>query len=216
MISFGPDSSLSPAKQNSVCLSCHNDEKRVAWSGSHHDNAELACASCHSIHTATDPILSKQQEAEVCTGCHTRQQADMNKRSSHPLKWQQMTCSDCHNSHGSLTDAGLNQPSINDTCFQCHAEKRGPLLWEHAPVSENCVSCHNPHGSVHENLLKARAPQLCQQCHANDGHAGKAHLGNTEFGAQVGNNAFSGGNSCLNCHSQVHGSNHPSGKLLQR
>ncbi|QYJ81218.1 DmsE family decaheme c-type cytochrome [Shewanella aegiceratis] len=216
MIAFGPDSTLSAEKQNSVCMSCHKDDKRMAWNGGHHDNADVACASCHSVHTDKDPVLSKNTEMEVCTSCHTKQKADMNKRSSHPMKWAQMVCSDCHNPHGTLSDSDLVKPSVNETCYSCHAEKRGPKLWEHAPVTENCVTCHNPHGSVNEGMLKTRAPQLCQQCHASDGHASNAYMGNTDQGSTVGGNAFTGGRSCLNCHNQIHGSNHPSGKLFQR
>ncbi|QQX78872.1 DmsE family decaheme c-type cytochrome [Shewanella sp. KX20019] len=216
MIAFGPDSTLIAEKQNSVCMSCHKDDKRMDWNGGHHDNADIACASCHSIHAAKDPVLSKNTELEVCTSCHTKQKADMNKRSSHPMKWAQMVCSDCHNPHGTMSDSDLVKPSVNDTCYSCHAEKRGPKLWEHAPVTENCVSCHNPHGSVNESMLKTRAPQLCQQCHASDGHASNAYMGNTGQGSSVGDNAFTGGRSCLNCHNQIHGSNHPSGKLFQR
>nr|WP_037469023.1 DmsE family decaheme c-type cytochrome [Shewanella marina] len=217
MIAFGPKSTLDAEMQNSVCMSCHMDDDRMNWDDSHHANADVACASCHQIHTAADPVMSKDTEVEVCTSCHTQQKADINKRSSHPLKWDQMVCSDCHNPHGSdSTDADLVKFDINQTCYSCHAEKRGPKLWEHAPVTENCVTCHNPHGSVNDAMLKARAPQLCQQCHASDGHASNPYFGNTNMGGQVNNNAFTGGRSCLNCHSQVHGSNHPSGKLLQR
>ncbi|MFQ6370463.1 DmsE family decaheme c-type cytochrome [Shewanella sp. YIC-542] len=216
MIAFGKSSTLSAEKQNSVCLSCHQDDKRMNWSDSHHDNADVACASCHTIHAAKDPVLSKTTEVAVCTSCHTKQKADMNKRSAHPLKWNQMTCTDCHNPHGTSSQSDLVKPSVNETCYSCHAEKRGPKLWEHAPVTENCVTCHNPHGTVNDAMLKTRAPQLCQQCHASDGHTSNAYMGNTGLGSTVNGNAFTGGKSCLNCHSQVHGSNHPSGKLLQR
>ncbi|MGS0729505.1 DmsE family decaheme c-type cytochrome, partial [Shewanella sp. 0m-11] len=153
MIAFGPDSTLSAEKQNSVCMSCHKDDKRMDWNGGHHDNADVACASCHSVHTAKDPVLSKNTEMEVCTSCHTQQKADMNKRSSHPMKWAQMVCSDCHNPHGTMSDSDLVKPNVNETCYSCHAEKRGPKLWEHAPVTEDCVTCHNPHGSVNEGML---------------------------------------------------------------
>ena len=68
-----------------------------------------------------------------------------------------MVCSDCHNPHGSVTEALLKKDSINDVCYTCHAEKRGPFLFEHAPVRENCDNCHNPHGSVNEFLLKGLA-----------------------------------------------------------
>lgn len=216
MITFGKGSTLAANKQNSVCMSCHQDDKRMDWYGGHHENADVACASCHNIHAKKDPVMSKMTEIAVCTSCHTKQKVDMHKRSSHPMDWSQMTCSDCHNPHGTATEADLIKPTLNDTCYSCHAEKRGPKLWEHAPVTENCATCHNPHGSVNDAMLKTRAPQLCQQCHANDGHASNAYLGNTSQGGNLGNNAFTGGRSCLNCHNQIHGSNHPSGKLLQR
>ncbi|RTR38135.1 DmsE family decaheme c-type cytochrome [Shewanella canadensis] len=209
MIAFGKDSKLSASAQNSVCQGCHNDPKQMAWHSSTHNLEEVACSDCHTLHSAKDPALDKLSVNDTCSSCHTKEKADMNKRSSHPLKWDQMTCIDCHSPHGSMSESALNKPTINDTCYSCHSEKRGPVLWEHAPVTENCVTCHNPHGSVNEGMLKSRAPQLCQQCHAPDGHASRAVQ-------EPGMDAFGGGKSCLNCHSKIHGSNHPSGSLLQR
>ncbi|MDD8060182.1 MULTISPECIES: DmsE family decaheme c-type cytochrome [Shewanella] len=209
MIQFGQGSKLSAQTQNTVCQGCHNDAKQMAWHNSTHNLEDIACADCHVVHAATDPALEKLTVNDTCTNCHTREKADMNKRSSHPMKWDQMTCIDCHSPHGSMTESALNKPSINDTCYSCHAEKRGPVLWEHAPVTENCITCHNPHGSVNESMLTHRAPQLCQQCHADDGHASRVVQ-------QPGVDAFGGGKSCLNCHSQIHGSNHPAGSTLQR
>jgi predicted CXXCH cytochrome family protein len=58
--------------------------------------------------------------------------------------------------------------TITETCYTCHAEKRGPFLWEHAPVVEDCTNCHSPHGSNVTPLLKTRAPMLCQTCHTSD------------------------------------------------
>ena len=59
----------------------------------------------------------------------------------------------------------LAQLTLNDNCYTCHAEKRGPFLWEHEPSSEDCGICHRPHGSLHPALLTSRPPLLCQQCH---------------------------------------------------
>ncbi|MFQ6371619.1 DmsE family decaheme c-type cytochrome [Shewanella sp. YIC-542] len=209
MIGFGRQSKLPAAAQNSVCQGCHKDAQQMNWHNSVHNLEEVACVDCHQIHTANDPMLNKLTVNDACSSCHRREKADMNKRSSHPLKWQQMTCIDCHAPHGSPNEATLKEASVNDTCYGCHAEKRGPFLWEHAPVTESCITCHNPHGSMNEDLLQLRAPQLCQQCHANDGHASRVV-------AEGGVDAFGGAESCLNCHSQIHGSNHPSGSLLQR
>ncbi|SHI15503.1 DmsE family decaheme c-type cytochrome [Ferrimonas marina] len=207
MIVFGDNAPLSAEKQNSVCMSCHQDDERMAWHNSTHNLEEVACASCHLVHVAQDPILDKRTEVETCTSCHTQQKADMNKRSTHPMQFGEMTCTSCHNPHGSMAEADLVSFSINDTCYACHAEKRGPFLWEHQPVSEDCTACHNPHGSVNEAMLDYRAPQLCLDCH--QGH-------NAD---RDGTTIHTGGQSCLNCHTQVHGSNHPdvrSGSKLMR
>lgn len=209
MITFGQDSKLSAQTQNTVCLGCHQNTTKAGWHNSLHNLEEIACASCHQVHAAKDPILDKQQVNQTCTSCHTREKADMSKRSSHPLKWAQMTCIDCHAPHGSSNESALKKNTVNDTCYSCHAEKRGPFLWEHAPVTENCSTCHNPHGSVNEALVKQRVPQLCQQCHADDGHASRVV-------SQPNTNAFGAGMGCLNCHSQIHGSNHPAGSNFSR
>ena len=66
---------------------------------------------------------------------------------------------------------------VNELCLQCHTEKRGPFLWEHAPVRENCLNCHNPHGSNHDKLLVAKQPYLCQRCHLNTRHPGSLYDG---------------------------------------
>jgi DmsE family decaheme c-type cytochrome len=109
----------------------------------------------------------------------------------------------------------LNKATVNQTCFTCHAEKRGPFLWEHAPAVEDCTLCHSAHGSPYQPLLKKSAPLLCQQCHQAAGHPSvprtTAGLGN---GAAPSGFLLAG--ACLNCHSQVHGSNHPSGVKLMR
>ena len=53
--------------------------------------------------------------------------------SSHmPIREGKITCSDCHNPHGSVTEKLIRQASVNEVCYTCHAEKRGPFLWEHA------------------------------------------------------------------------------------
>ena len=54
----------------------------------------------------------------------------------------------------------LKQRSTNSTCYACHADKRGPFLWEHPPVAEDCTACHRPHGSIHPGMLALRGPML--------------------------------------------------------
>ncbi|MFC6673523.1 DmsE family decaheme c-type cytochrome [Marinobacterium aestuariivivens] len=155
---FGQLSTTPVAEQNGACLQCHQGNKRINWSGSQHQFADIPCASCHRIHAREDRVLSKRTETDVCFTCHKTQRAQIHRLSSHPIDEKQMACSDCHNPHGSFGPRQLVKTTVNDTCYQCHAEKRGPFLWEHAPVREDCTNCHNPHGSTQPSLLKARTP----------------------------------------------------------
>jgi DmsE family decaheme c-type cytochrome len=157
-----------------------------------------------------DPLA--QQEA--CFGCHQERRADTFRNSNHPLRFGEMSCGDCHDPHAGDHDFLLREATVNLTCYTCHAEKRGPFLWEHAPASEDCTLCHRPHGSNHDAMLTKRPPLLCQQCHSPAGHPSVAYTSEV-----VGNeldNRFLLGRACLNCHSEVHGSNHPSGVTLHR
>lgn len=204
-----------PAAQvNEICLACHNDGNSMHWAGSVHEEEEVACSDCHEVHAMQDPIMDKMGQQEKCFACHQRTRAETFRASSHPLRTGQMTCSDCHNPHDGDNDRLLVQSTVNDTCYTCHAEKRGPYLWEHAPVTEDCALCHNPHGSNHPALLTQRPPLLCQQCHSPGGHPATAYT--SEEADNSFQQRFMLSRSCTNCHSQVHGSNHPSGVSQNR
>jgi DmsE family decaheme c-type cytochrome len=110
----------------------------------------------------------------------------------------------------------LVKPTLNETCYQCHAEKRGPFLWEHPPAREDCANCHEPHGSNHPSLLVNRMPLLCQQCHMSAFHPSTAYTGVNASAGVSRLDIHAASKSCLNCHSEVHGSNHPSGPRLMR
>ena len=152
-------------ERNGACLACHNDTKRSHWGGSPHETADLSCTSCHAIHTNHDKVLAKATQTEVCSPCHKEQRTQIARPSRHPVP------------EGEDELLGLPQrarlgrtklakrDSTNDTCYTCHAEKRGPFVHTHEPVGDDCANCHNPHGSTVAAMLKARAPILCQQCH---------------------------------------------------
>lgn len=214
--SFKAGSYLTVPERNQPCLGCHQDQTRNAWHVGAHDRSQLACSDCHKLHAERDAVLAKRTQPEVCLQCHKSQRADFQKASTHPVRFGLMTCSDCHNAHGSTTVAMLNRPTVNQTCYSCHAEKRGPLLWEHAPVAEDCTLCHASHGSVRPALLNKTPPLLCQQCHTSAGHPSVARTGAALPGAGGAGAAFLVAGSCTNCHSQVHGSNHPAGAKLMR
>ena len=213
---FKPDATLPLAERNQVCLTCHQGTTRTAWHAGAHERANLACTDCHKIHVERDPVLAKASEPAVCMSCHKQQRADFQKASSHPVRQGKMACGDCHNAHGSSAPAMLVKPTLNQTCYSCHADKRGPVLWEHAPVAEDCSLCHTPHGAVRAALLNKSPPLLCQQCHTSAGHPSLARTAAGLPGGTAGGAAFLVAGSCTNCHSQVHGSNHPAGAKLMR
>jgi DmsE family decaheme c-type cytochrome len=208
--------------QNAVCLSCHQGGKRLHWSGSTHDTQKLACSDCHNTmgRFSSRGLLKKSSISETCLTCHTQQRTEFSKRSHMPLPEGKMSCEDCHSAHGSSKAPLLKADSVNEVCYACHAEVRGPMLWEHAPVRENCSNCHHPHGSNHDKLLVAARPYLCQQCH----NTAAGHNSTFYNASGTASAALQGGSanprvisrSCQNCHSQVHGSNHPSGARFQR
>jgi DmsE family decaheme c-type cytochrome len=213
---FQSDSKFMLKQRNDTCMGCHNGMARTAWHAGAHERGNVACTDCHKIHRERDAVLSKATEADVCLACHKGQRADFHKPSTHPVRTGLMSCSGCHSSHGSSAPSMLIKPTLNQTCTSCHADKRGPVLWEHAPVAEDCSLCHSAHGSVRAALLTKSPPLLCQQCHSPAGHPSVARTGAGLPGNGGGGSVFLVGSSCVNCHSQVHGSNHPSGAKLMR
>jgi DmsE family decaheme c-type cytochrome len=211
---------VAASERSRMCQSCHDkDFKRALWVGSQHQAADVACDTCHKVHANTrDKALVKATQADVCYTCHKEQRTQMSRPSHHPIPEGKMTCSDCHNVHGSAGPKLAKRDSTNDTCYTCHAEKRGPFVHQHEPVVEDCSNCHNAHGSTVPGLLKARAPILCQQCHtphvAGDVGAigGQPGVASLIASTNSGKNAVNiwQGRSCMNCHTQVHGSNNPS------
>ena len=211
----GPNKSSAEALDK-TCISCHEGGLRMHWQGSQHEAADVACSSCHTIHATRDPVLAKKSQPEVCESCHKEKRAETFRFSHHPIREGKVACSDCHNPHGSFGPKLLKKATVNDTCFQCHQEKRGPFLWEHAPVVDNCMNCHNPHGSSQPRLLKARGPYLCQECHLANFHPSTLYAGNGLVGGTQSNMSRLLVKNCLNCHFAVHGSNHPAGSFFTR
>lgn len=202
-----------------VCLTCHEQGEDSHWKGSPHDNRNLSCLSCHRIHPekeVPEHLLAKGTEFATCTQCHMRRKASLYRSGHMPMREGTMRCTSCHNPHGSVGPALLRQVSTNENCYTCHAEKRSPALWEHPPVREECTNCHDPHGSLHPRLLVAKVPRLCQQCHDEARHPTQPYSDASPDPEHFfpGSRLFDRG--CLNCHSLIHGSNHPAGMRFLR
>jgi DmsE family decaheme c-type cytochrome len=167
------------------------------------------------VKTSVEGSMARSSISGVCATCHTDIRAQFNRRSHMPVPEGEMSCADCHNPHGSLTRPLLKTDTVNETCYQCHAEKRGPFLFEHVPVRDNCLNCHSPHGSNQASLLVTPVPFLCQQCHTQ-----LRHPNDLQTPESLGNSLFPDeramGRGCLTCHTQIHGSNNPSGARFQK
>ena len=153
----------------------------------------------------------------MCGTCHQQIRSAILKPSHHPIIENKIKCSDCHNPHGALTPVMLKAETVNQQCYSCHADKRGPYVFAHPAVEENCLSCHNPHGSVYYKLLNERQPNLCQDCHDSSRHPGTFY-GRRQFGwltpspirstpgarqrraPNAGVNTRLIARSCINCH----------------
>src|ERR1035437_7217616 len=221
IIRFGKDVPLSMEEQSLRCLQCHEKGQRLFWRGSEHESRGMGCPTCHQIHQKPQTTLAasfkeplsgnrlfaKNTQMEVCFECHPMRRAQLQRSSHMPVREGKVTCTNCHNPHGSPNPKLLITTTVNETCYKCLPERRGPFLWEHPPVMENCNNCHDPHGSSNPQLLKVRTPRLCQECHATIGHSSAPQLASARF-------TFN--RACTNCHSQIHGSNSPAGSRFER
>jgi DmsE family decaheme c-type cytochrome len=215
ILKFG---AMKPADVSQTCLTCHNRGAHAAWEGSTHEARNLSCTTCHSVHkpASFERQLVKATETALCASCHRLQVTKTERAVAHmPVREGKLACSTCHNPHGSISNVKALKvgSSVSEACMSCHAEMRGPMLWEHAPVRENCTTCHDPHGSSNDRMLAVRMPMLCQRCHVATRHPASIY-DNNAITVNKSNRMF--GRSCVNCHSNVHGSNHPSGQFFMR
>jgi len=222
-VSFGKGSKNSVEEQNHACLTCHSRGNRLFWKGSPHESRDLTCVHCHQGHglkgerpvsdeirynaPLTENRSVKKPQPEICLECHQMRRAQLQRSSHMPYREGKVTCTSCHNPHGSPNPKQLIQSTVNENCLTCHAERRGPFLWEHPPVMENCANCHEPHGTNNPQLLKVRMPRVCDSCHVATRHPTTPTVLNSVRDFNRG---------CTNCHSRIHGSNHPSGNNFLR
>lgn len=193
---------LPPQAQSLICLKCHSAASTPVlthWNASAHALNDVSCFDCHKLHQGPQQKVSRDEMADLCYTCHPEVKVQNRLFSHHPIVEKKMSCSDCHDPHGSFQEKMLIGQTPKETCTRCHAEKQGPFVYEHGDLMENCAYCHTPHGSINNSLLQASQPFLCYQCHA--GHAAS----NASAGVKQ---LFT--NRCADCHSQIHGTDIPS------
>ncbi len=217
IVSFAKGDKTSVAERNATCLSCHDRTARLFWQGSQHESRDVACTSCHTLMTNASERaqLKKATVTETCAQCHPQRAAQLARFSHMPFREGKLDCASCHNPHGSPTEKLLKGNSVNDVCYSCHAEKRGPFLHEHAPVVENCSNCHEAHGTNNEKMLVVSKPRLCQRCHDGNYHPARSYNLGSSLTAPAASRYIME-RQCVNCHFAIHGSNHPSGSAFTR
>jgi DmsE family decaheme c-type cytochrome len=105
-----------------------------------------------------------------CVTCHSSVWAAFQQPHAHRLPQNAMSCTSCHNPHGSFLPTRIRTFAANEPgCLKCHANLRGPFTYEHAPMrTSGCQTCHEPHGSANPKMLiRAEVRFVCLECHAN-------------------------------------------------
>ncbi|MEK7406883.1 MAG: DmsE family decaheme c-type cytochrome [Acidobacteriota bacterium] len=199
---------LEPGRADQNCLKCHLREPPLAARiQGGHGRGQVACGNCHSMHKEPERLRPRQPARinQQCAGCHAAEWAQFQRPHRHRLPEGAMSCTDCHNPHGSPPPQFRRVVSANEPgCFRCHGDKRGPFVFEHAPVRlEGCRACHEPHGSANPRLLnRAEVRFQCLECHSNIGAGGA--LGGIPPGLHdLRSPRF---RNCTICHSKIHGS----------
>ena len=212
MIRFGRDSATPVSVQNGGCLACHEKSMTAEWHAGPHAANDVSCAACHDTHVAKDPVLDTHAGRRVP---HLpRRRARPVQAVPAPGQGGQGRLHRLPQPHGSTAPRAAGEDHTNETCYQCHADKRGPFLWEHPPVDEDCGHCHKPHGSVQSRMLNTRGP--CCASRATRSKATRAAYGGPACRAPRARGCALMLGNCMNCHTEVHGSNHPSGSSLTR
>lgn len=212
-------SALSANETVETCLNCHAESiPRANVRNSDHLVNGMSCTSCHSIHRGRpNTALLQKAQIELCSSCHRAVQAQFSLPFKHRVQEGFMSCTDCHNPHGTAsptwtaaaTSRLVTTSKVNEQpCIGCHNEMRGPFLFEHPGVRvDGCQGCHAPHGSANSRLLKRPVVfTLCLECHNGAGNFGRQGDGVVTQTPRH-NLTQPQYQNCTSCHVRLHGSN---------
>jgi DmsE family decaheme c-type cytochrome len=198
-----------------MCLSCHkNQPTHVGRLQSSHARNSVSCTSCHNMHkqgaeSSSEQFTKASGINRNCASCHMDVWASFQKPHRHRLPEGAMSCTSCHNPHTSFLGRNNRLTSGNEPgCFKCHSDKRGPFVFEHAPVrNEPCSICHEPPGSANPRMMtRSEVGNLCLECHSNIQSPPKS----TTVGGvppAIHDMRSPRWRNCTACHQKVHGSN---------
>ena len=145
-----------PSRRRSASPATRAIGNLAFWESGKHALNDVDVRNCHSIHgkassNPTDRTVHDDVPPEQ--GGHLRHvppahpRGDLeavaspdHRRQDQVLRLPQSARRD----HAGDAEAADDQRPVHS----CHADKRGPYVFNHPPVEENCATCHNPHGSV--------------------------------------------------------------------
>ncbi|MBI2167025.1 MAG: hypothetical protein HYU34_02135 [Candidatus Omnitrophica bacterium] len=204
-----------------TCVLCHEKEAKEFRLSTHSRISvpgekvkAQGCEMCHgpgSLHVeASDTdkkgkrqtIINPKRDPSACFNCHLDKKIEFRLPYHHPVLEGKVSCTDCHSAHGAEVRpwSATTLNDMNEACFKCHKEQRGPFVFEHEAVREGCTTCHKVHGSIHPSLLMARDSTLCLRCHTQ---VNFPTIGKSSHAARLPQGTcFSAG-----CHTGMHGSN---------
>jgi predicted CXXCH cytochrome family protein len=201
-----------------TCVTCHDKEYKEFKLSAHarffvknDTTAAEGCETCHgpgSIHAdnggGKGNIINPSRDPEICFTCHTDKKMQFRLPYHHPVLEGKMSCTDCHDPHGIDVRpwTATSENDVNETCFKCHTDKRGPFIWKHDALNEGCTTCHQVHGSVNDKMLIARDYNLCLRCHATSTFPTFSVGGGTHTSRMLQGTCWTAG-----CHQAIHGSN---------
>ena len=182
------------------CLGCHGGQ-HANFDRSAHAAGNVSCVQCHTVHSSKEERLLKVSQPGLCFKCHGDVEQEFAMPVHHKVDEQPVKCTDCHVPHAAShrEKSGLAAQD-NLVCFKCHKRFAGPFVYEHPAVTEGgCMACHLPNGGNFLKLLtSANVNTICLQCHlpspSLDARTDSAHSPSAK-------------ESCIDCHSSLHGSN---------
>ena len=214
---------LTALKADDLCLSCHrNRPTQVGRLESGHARSAIPCTSCHDMHktgmeSSFVRLRHNDRVTQLCSGCHPDAAAAFRTPHHHRVPEGAMSCTSCHNPHESFNNHNLRlaKTGAEPGCLNCHSDKRGPFVYEHAPVrNEPCTICHEPHGSVNPRMLtRQEVYVVCLECHSNLNVPASGTPGLGRVPPAFHNMAVPRYRNCTTCHVKIHGSNADRGLL---
>ncbi|MBE2220625.1 MAG: hypothetical protein IAF02_03745 [Anaerolineae bacterium] len=151
---------------------------------------ELQCTDCHTDYQYPHEEITIESAREftivmnqACEECHV-QYFEKSLDSVHGAalldgNLDAAVCTDCHGAHDTPVLGDEPRAAISHTCEQCHSTIYNEyaesvhgeaLIGDDNQDVPNCIDCHGVH-DIHDPTTaaaRARSPELCAECHANE------------------------------------------------